>query len=166
MARSFWKPNIISRQFIETLVTTSLVPLHQNPIKCSLFKKAPFFKRNLLPQPAPEPFHLSRRSHVITKTQTNFLKSNSINSFYLYTGYDHLLVKIPSTLPDYFRHYNIGQFVSTREIDVSHKVKLSKAARKNKAKLVKKKTSTTGKQAGNKNSPVMPKRLLTKKLQK
>jgi hypothetical protein len=86
--------------------------------------------------------------------------------YLLYNGYDFIKRTTPSStlISKTAAGLNLGTTVSTREMHVTHKVKLSKAARKNNAKL--KKRTTPLSKAGSRSVAIKKKVSLSKRIKK
>lgn len=107
-----------------------------------------------------------RRNHLFLASQKNFFKGSSVT---IYNGYDFFVKSINSNMllaGGTTNNINVAGLVFTREINVVHKTKLSKAARK----LQTKRPNTAAKAkrgVSSQQARLMPKRtLLTKTLRK
>jgi inactivated superfamily I helicase len=108
-----------------------------------------------------------RRNHVALVSQQAVLQR--LLPIYMYNGYDFVSLNALTNLElstDLTLKLNLAERVTTRESNVVHKAKLSKAARKNKAQLVKKKSLSLSKKGAAKTPVVSRKGLITKKLRK
>ncbi len=130
MARSFWK----GKNFIKEFVLPAYTINGLNQLKWKNLQPAQASHKILLDIKA------QRRNHIFLKSQQQILQT--LSPYYLYTGYDFISQALPKINLEetHTADLNLGARIPTRELEVVHKVKLSKAARKNKAKLVKKKS--------------------------
>lgn len=134
MARSLWKGKIFIKEFI--------APAYQIS-RAENFKTLKFNNQDK----SFDDLKIYRRNHLLLDSQIAIIKKFSF--YQLYNGYDFIkkIITINSTLSDENQiSFNLATTVSTREMNVTHKVKLSKAARKNNAKL-KKRASVLSKSA-------------------
>jgi hypothetical protein len=111
-----------------------------------------------------EELKIYRRNHSLLDSQTSILRK--LPSYLLYNGYDFIKCKLPNVIlaEDTSVVANLALSVSTRELQVSHKVKLSKAARKTNSKL--KKRSSLMTKSSTKTTLVKKKPSLSKKIKK
>ena len=134
MARSLWKGKIFVKEFLK--------PAYQVN-KVNYFKLLkPLKIQNINPASQLDELKIYRRSHQLLHSQLPVMIA--LSPYSLYNGYDFIRRSIPTNilLGEVPISLNLGGGVSTREMEVTHKIKLSKAARKTNAKLKKRTTLT------------------------
>lgn len=153
MARSLWKGKIVIKEFLTPSYKIS---------KINYFKNLKIFKINDNKQYFDE-LKIYRRSHLLLNSQLPILKL--LSPYLLYNGYDFIKRSTPSNvlIEETGVFLNLATTVATREMQVTHKVKLSKAARKNTTKLKKRTSMLTKSSVG---SLVKKKVSLSKKIKK
>jgi hypothetical protein len=82
-----------------------------------------------------EDLKINRRNHVIEESHKKLL-TNTL--FLLYNGYDFFHTSLKEGAFSEFIGLNLGAKIVTREINVVHKTKITKGARKTQGKKIKK----------------------------